>query len=189
MGKSYTVVATAALVLVADVQAFAPVSTQGQGVTSTQLQGTIFDAVAGMDLFAPKKDQNTYGARAGKDLRMGKITKGKSYVPDGLTADQYDNIRNKQVKRKADNYARNVAKAGIFEDYTDFYTKRGTDLDQDWAKNKNTLGHRFAKTKYDWAGTPGGSFGGTTADQTKEKKAKNAKASKKKKGVFSVFGK
>ena len=65
--KSYTVVA-AALVLVADVQAFAPVSTQGQGVTSTQLQGTIFDAVAGMDLFAPKKDQNTYGARAGKDV-------------------------------------------------------------------------------------------------------------------------
>jgi hypothetical protein len=64
--KSYTVVAVA-LVLVADVQGFAPVSSQGK-VVSTQLQGTLFDAVAGMDLFAPKKDQNTYGARNKKDV-------------------------------------------------------------------------------------------------------------------------
>merc|ERR1739838_1227965 len=83
--------------------------------------------------------------------------------PDGLTAKQYEGIRSKQQKKKESNYARNVAKAGVFEDYTDFYTKRGTDLSQDWAKNKNTLGHRFAKTNFDWAGTQGESFNGTTA--------------------------
>jgi hypothetical protein len=44
-----------------------------------------------------------------------------------------------------------VKKAGVFEDYTEFYTKRGTDTKQDWAKDINK-GHRMAKTKYDWAG-------------------------------------
>lgn len=104
-----------------------------------------------MDLFAPKKDQNTYGARSKKNLKVGAITE-KSYVPAGLTAKQYSGIRNKEQAKKDANYKRNVAKAGVFEDYTEFYTKRGTDLSQDWAKNKNTLGHRFAKTKYDWSG-------------------------------------
>jgi FAD/FMN-containing dehydrogenase len=79
--KYYTVAAVA-LVLVADVQGFAPVSSpQGQVVvggvsttsSSTQLQGTLFDAVAGMDLFAPKKDQNTYGARNKKDVSNNSI--------------------------------------------------------------------------------------------------------------------
>jgi hypothetical protein len=181
----YCTVVAVAFVLVADVQGFAPVSPQGQLVgavstssSSTQLQGSIFDAVAGMDLFAPKKDQNAYGARNKKDLSIGKIQSGKSYVPDGLTASQYDDIRQKQVKRKADNYARNVAKAGVFEDYTDFYTKRGTDLSQDWAKNKNTLGHRFAKTKFDWAGVPGKSFLDTTASQVGKKKPDEKKKPK-----------
>ena len=115
-------------------------------------------------------------------MRLGKIKEGKSYVPSGLTAQQYDQIRKGQVEKKAANYARNVAKAGIFEDYTDFYTKRGTDTGQDWAKNKNTLGHRFAKTKYDWAGVAGESFQNPGAKvESKDKK-------KKKKGKFS-FGK
>lgn len=114
-------------------------------------------------------------------MRLGKISEGKSYVPSGLTAKQYDEIRKGQVKKKAQNYAKNVAKAGIFEDYTEFYTKRGTDLSQDWAKNKNTLGHRFAKTKYDWAGTQGSPFADTTAKVKKDD-------SKKKKKKFS-FGK
>merc|ERR1711937_1134781 len=105
---------------------------------------------------------------------MGK--QGKSYVPSGLTAKQYDEIRKGQVRKKQENYAKNVAKAGIFEDYTDWYIKRGTDLSQDWAKNKNTLGHRMAKTKYDWAGNKGKSFGSTTASQV----GKKAAASKKK---------
>merc|ERR1719329_279297 len=104
-----------------------------------------------MDLFAPKADQNTYGARDKKNLKVGKIT-SNSYVPQGLSAKQYAEIRKKEQAKKQANYKRNVAKAGVFEDYTDFYIKRGTDLSQDWAKNKNTLGHRFAKTKYDWSG-------------------------------------
>merc|ERR1712106_804712 len=103
------------------------------------------------DLFAPKKDQNTYGARKKKDLRLGKIKAGKSYVPSGLTAEQYDGIRKGQQKKKAANYARNVAKAGVFEDYTEFYIARGTDKSSKWASSV-TNGHRMAKTKFDWTG-------------------------------------
>merc|ERR1712032_1546294 len=126
-----------------------------------------------MDLFAPKKDQNTYGARKKKNLSLGKIQEGKSYVPSGLTASQYSNIRKDQVKRRAENYQRNVAKAGVFEDYTEFYLKRGTDTSQDWkTKNKNTLGHRMAKTKYDWTGTPGQSFQQSGARKVDDKKSK-----------------
>ena len=44
-----------------------------------------------------------------------------------------------------------MAKAGKFLDYTDFYTKRGTDLNQNWKKSV-TLGHAMAKTKFDWSG-------------------------------------
>ena len=92
-----------------------------------------------------------------------------------MTAKQYDEIRKGQVRKKQENYAKNVAKAGIFEDYTDWYTKRGTDLSQDWAKNKNTLGHRMAKTKYDWAGTPGQSFQQSGARKVTEDKKKKRK--------------
>lgn len=61
--QSFTIVL--ALVAVAAVQGFAPTS---QGRAGTAVQGTIFDAVAGMDLFAPKKDQNSYGARNSKNV-------------------------------------------------------------------------------------------------------------------------
>ena len=90
-------------------------------------------------------------------MKLGEISKGKSYIPSGLTASQYDNIRKGQQKKKAENYQKNVAKAGIFEDYTDWYTARGTDTKQAWAKDIN-LGHRMAKTKYDWSGQTGQSF-------------------------------
>ncbi len=103
-----------------------------------------------MDLFAPKADQNDYGARNSKTLTRGEIT-GKSYIPAGLTAEQYKKIRASEDKKKADNYARNVKKAGIFEDYTEFYKKRGTDVGEAWFKSP-TRGHRMAKTKYDWSG-------------------------------------
>merc|ERR1719396_276164 len=144
--KSYTCVL--ALVLVAAVQGFAPVS---QGRAGSQLSETLFDRIANMDLFAPKADQNTYGARNKKNLKVGSIT-SKSYVPQGMTAKQYSQLRATEQKKKDANYKRNVAKAGVFEDYTEFYMKRGTDTKQEWAKNKNTLGHRMAKTKYDWSG-------------------------------------
>ena len=108
-------------------------------------------------------------------MKLGEIKQGKSYIPSGLTAKQYDGIRKGQEKKKAANYAKNVAKAGIFEDYTEFYTKRGTDVKQTWAKDVN-LGHRMAKTKYDWSGQNGTAFGSTTA-------AVKSKAGGKKAGV------
>lgn len=157
------------LVLVATVQGFAP---QSQGRVGTQIQETLFDKVAGMDLFAPKKDQNSYGARNSKNLKQGEIKAGKSYIPQGLSPKQYSALRNTERKKKEDNYKRNVAKAGVFEDYTEFYTKRGTDLSQDWAKNKNTLGHRFAKTKFDWSGKSGKANDTTAAVKTAGKKKK-----------------
>ena len=55
--------------------------------------------------------------------QVGKITEKKSYVPQGLTAAQYNTIRAEAKAKKDANYRRNVAKAGVFEDYTDFYLK------------------------------------------------------------------
>ena len=84
-------------------------------------------------------------------LATGKLSKNGSYVPAGLTKEQYEKVRNKDTKSKADNYAKNVAKAGKFLDYTEFYINRGTDTNDKWAKDTN-LGHRMCKTKYDWSG-------------------------------------
>lgn len=56
-----------ALVLVAAVQGFAPAS---NGRVGTQLNESLFDKIANMDLFAPKADQNTYGARGKKDVSI-----------------------------------------------------------------------------------------------------------------------
>jgi hypothetical protein len=85
-------------------------------------------------------------------LKVGKITAGKSYVPAGLTASQYAAARAKDQSKKDKGYAKNVAKAGKFEDYTEFYTKRGTDVNGNWLKSA-TRGHRMVKTKYDYSGT------------------------------------
>merc|ERR1712238_251199 len=60
------------------------------------------------DLWAPDKDANTYGARKKKKLGIGDIKAGKSYVPDGLTAAQYQELRKKQETSKKDNYQRNM---------------------------------------------------------------------------------
>jgi hypothetical protein len=91
-----------------------------------------------------------YGARSTKDLRTGKIG-DKSYVPNGLTKAQYEKVRKDAQTKKDANYKKNVKKAGIFMDYTDFYMKRGTDLNAGWKKSV-TLGHDMAKTKFDWSG-------------------------------------
>ena len=66
-----------------------------------------------------------------------------------MSAAEYQKIRDADTKKKNDNYSRNVKKAGIFEDFTQFYIKRGTDSNQKWAKSA-TRGHRMAKTKYDF---------------------------------------
>lgn len=68
-----------------------------------------------------------------------------------MTKEQYEAQRNKEAKVKADNYAKNVAKAGKFLDYTKFYIDRGTDTNEAWNKDINK-GHRMAKTKFDWSG-------------------------------------
>ena len=66
-----------------------------------------------------------------------------------MTQAQYQKIRAAEQKKKEANYNRNAKKAGVFEDYTAFYTKRGTDTKQSWYKSP-TGGHRMAKTKYDF---------------------------------------
>merc|ERR1712032_434766 len=105
--------------------------------------------VARNALFEPVKDQNDYGARnRKKQLRTGEITK-KSYVPDGLTAAQYKKIRADQDSKKKANYEKNVKKAGKFEDFTEFYKLRGTEIGGDWLKSA-ARGHKMVKTKYDW---------------------------------------
>jgi hypothetical protein len=68
-----------------------------------------------------------------------------------LTRAQYEAIRAADDKKKAENYQKNVAKAGKFLDYTKFYIERGTDTSEAWNKDINK-GHRMAKTKYDWSG-------------------------------------
>ena len=118
--------------------------------STTQLNESLFQKIANLDLWAPVADSNNYGARAKKAVKTGTLT-DRSYVPTGLTKAQYEKIRADADKKKAANYQRNVAKAGVFEDYTEFYVKRGTDVGGNWMKLPN-LGHRMAKTKYDWSG-------------------------------------
>ena len=57
------------LLLVGAVQGFAPNS---QGRSDTQL-ASLFDRISNMDLFAPKADQNTYGARYKKDVSYNRL--------------------------------------------------------------------------------------------------------------------
>ncbi len=83
-------------------------------------------------------------------MAVGKIG-DKSYIPAGLSKEQYDKIRKEEKAKKDAIYQKNVAKAGKFLDFTDFYLKRGTDLDQSWVKSP-TKGHLMVKTKYDWSG-------------------------------------
>merc|ERR1712045_663543 len=145
---------TSALIIagcVASASAFAP-SQQSAG-SSTQLfaeKKSFFSTIFDMDLFAPKADQNDYGARGKKNVKVGALS-SNSYVPAGLTKEQYAKVRADEQKKKEANYKKNVAKAGIFQDYTEFYIKRGTDTNENWNKSA-TKGHTMAKTKYDWSG-------------------------------------
>lgn len=83
-------------------------------------------------------------------LKLGAIT-DKSYIPSGLTKAQYEKIRKEEEAKKQANYKRNVAKAGMFEEFTDWYKARGTDISDAWIKSP-TRGHRMVKTKYDYSG-------------------------------------
>merc|ERR1711865_372770 len=128
---------------------FAPVAPSS---TTTALQGSLFDGIAGMDLYAPKKDQNEYGARKKKKLSVGKIQAGKSYVPDGLTA-KHTKVSVPNNRRRRNRITPATLRRRVCLKITPTFTRSVVPISQDWAKNKNTLGHRFAKTKFDWAGT------------------------------------
>mmetsp|Transcript_3793 Transcript_3793/g.8155 ORF Transcript_3793/g.8155 Transcript_3793/m.8155 type:complete len:163 (-) Transcript_3793:237-725(-) len=131
----------------ASASAFVPASKAPQ---STQLNESLFKKISNLDLFAPVADQNDYGARGKKNLKVGKLT-DRSYVPLGLTKEQYEKVRAEEASKKAANYQKNVAKAGKFIDFTEWYAQRGTDLNQSWFNAPNK-GHRMAKTKFDWSG-------------------------------------
>lgn len=132
---------------VASASAFVPAS---QAPVSTQLSESLFGKLSNMDLWAPVKDSNDYGGRNKKNLKTGTLT-DKSYVPSGLTKAQYEKIRAEKDTKRDANYKKNVAKAGIFQDYTEFYKKRGSDEGGAWIKLPNR-GHDMAKTKFDWSG-------------------------------------
>ena len=71
-----------------------------------------------------------------------------SYVPNGLTADEYRKVRANDKAKANANYDKNVKKAFKFLDYTQFYKQRGTDTNDAWYKTP-TRGHTMAKTKYE----------------------------------------
>mmetsp|Transcript_9016 Transcript_9016/g.17003 ORF Transcript_9016/g.17003 Transcript_9016/m.17003 type:complete len:169 (-) Transcript_9016:1769-2275(-) len=152
--------AVVTLACIASASAFAPSSNGARVSTSLNAakkkdqqapaKKSLFRTIAEMDLFAPKADQNDYGARNKKQIGTAKLG-DNSYIPAGLTKAQYEAIRSADEKKKAENYQKNVAKAGKFLDYTQFYIERGTDTSEAWNKDINK-GHRMAKTKYDWSG-------------------------------------
>lgn len=73
-------------------------------------------------------------------------------MPTGLSAEQYKKVRASDSAKKDNNYKRNVGKAFKFQDFDQFYLKRGTSEGGSWLK-KEGRGHTFAKTKYDYSGS------------------------------------
>lgn len=84
-------------------------------------------------------------------LKVGKIG-DNSYIPAGLSKAEYEKIRANDQKKRDENYKKNVAKAGKYIDFTDWYKKRGTDTEDSWIKSV-TRGHTMVKTKYDYSGS------------------------------------
>jgi hypothetical protein len=164
----------------ASASAFVP-STGSSSSTTTQLHESLFKKISNLDLWAPVADSNDYGARSKKKIVTGKLTE-KSYIPSGLTKAQYEKIRAEADKKKAANYQKNVAKAGVFDNYTEFYLKRGSDEGGNWLNLPN-LGHRMAKTKYDWSGETEGAFVNRADGAIKEKAGATKKAGVAKKGA------
>merc|ERR1719446_1522297 len=101
--KSTTALVAAACV--ANASAFAPSTNGARQSTELFEKKTFFKSVFDMDLFAPKADQNDYGARNKKNLSTGKLT-ANSYIPAGLTKEQYEKVRADEVAKKKANYER-----------------------------------------------------------------------------------
>ena len=95
--KATTIIVTAAAV--ASASAFAP---QSPARTTTSLQAekkSIASRIFDMDLFKDVADQNDYGARGKKKLTTGNIG-SNSYVPAGLSAAEYNKVRNNDLAKK-----------------------------------------------------------------------------------------
>jgi len=131
---------------IASASAFAPAP---HGKSSTALNESLFKKVSNLDLWAPVKDSNQYGARGKKNLKTGKLTK-RSYVPSGMTKAQYEQVRKDTDAKKNARYSKNVKKAGVFKKFSAFYQKRGTKVGGEWMDEDNR-GHMMCKTKYDWS--------------------------------------
>eukprot|EP01082_Thalassiosira_pseudonana_P014018 g12564.t1 g12564 contig6:2164860-2165686(+) len=159
---------SAALVIASVASTSAFTVQNGNARQSTQLNESIFKKISNLDLWAPVADSNDYGARSKKNIKVGQLT-DRSYVPMGLTKAQYEKIRADEVAKKGANYQKNVAKAGKFENYTEFYLKRGTDLGGSWFNAPNK-GHKMVKTKYDWSGQTTGATPMWTGVTAKNKK-------------------
>lgn len=72
----------------------------------------------------------------------------------------------------------NVKKAFKYQDFTEWYAKRGTEEAGSWLKSV-TLGHTMAKTKYDWSGVEDAKKFESTNVGAKKAAAKKAAAKKK----------
>eukprot|EP00527_Entomoneis_sp_CCMP2396_P007604 CAMPEP_0198137404 /NCGR_PEP_ID=MMETSP1443-20131203/885_1 /TAXON_ID=186043 /ORGANISM="Entomoneis sp., Strain CCMP2396" /LENGTH=165 /DNA_ID=CAMNT_0043798809 /DNA_START=88 /DNA_END=585 /DNA_ORIENTATION=- len=129
--------------------AFAPSSSSRSTKSSTEMNA-LFDNIFGMDLYAPNRAVNEYGQRKNKNIKQGEVG-NKSYVPAGLTLEEYKKVRSKDVSKFDSNYDKNVKKAGKFQDFDAFYEKRGTAIGGKWLTAPGK-GHTFAKTKYDYSG-------------------------------------
>jgi hypothetical protein len=121
---------------------------QQQVRTHSVAREALADRVFGMDLF--NKEGNKYGARAKKDLKV-KPLGSNSYIPNGLSKAEYEKIRAAEFAKKQANYQKKASVAFKFEDFTQFYLKRGTQEGGSWLKAP-ARGHKMVKTKYDWEG-------------------------------------
>lgn len=72
-------------------------------------------------------------------------------MPAGLSKSEYEKIRAREAAKKEQKYAEKSKNAFKFIDFTKFYLDRGTDENGSWLKAP-ALGHRMAKTKYDFSG-------------------------------------
>ena len=160
-----TMKTSAFLALLCSISASAFVVPQSNRAGSVTELSALADNIFGLDLF--NKDGNKYGAREKKNLKQGTLN-ANSYIPTGLSKEQYEKVRARDAAAKDARYKKNVQKAFQFEDFTQFYLKRGTSEGGSWLKAP-ALGHRMAKTKFDWSGTADAKpFAATVKEPTKK---------------------
>lgn len=150
---------TAFLVAASMVSASAFVPAANTAQSSTQLSESLFKRISNMDMWAPIADSNDYGARQKKGIMKKAPLSQRSYVPGGMTKAQYEQVRQNDQNKLNANYQRNVAKGGKFQNFTSWYSKRGTAVGGGYRDQANN-GHTMCKTKYDWSGEKKGTANG-----------------------------